>query len=80
MTPSKLPAPRDPSTEARDRWIYERCCAGDPYPVILAALGANAHGWNLIESVQGLHSAALRYAERHGYAPPAVRKNGKGKK
>jgi hypothetical protein len=69
----KRPRPKNASTEPRDRWIYERCCAGDPYPAIIAALRANAHGWTSIKSKQGVYSAALRYAERHGLPRPANR-------
>ncbi len=64
------PRPKGPSAEPRDRWLYEQCVAGVPYPRIVAALKANAHGGKPIASKQGVYGAALRYAERHGVPRP----------
>jgi hypothetical protein len=60
-------------TAARDKWIYRQSVAGVPYCVIIAELKANTKGWRAITSGQGVHSAALRHAERHGLPRPAVR-------
>ncbi len=62
------PRVKDPSTEPRDRWLYEQCVAAVPYPRIVAALTANGHGWRPIASKVGVRCAALRYAERNRVA------------
>jgi hypothetical protein len=62
-------------TAARDKWIYRQCVAGIPYSAIIAELKVNTKGWRLIVSGQGIHSAALRHAERHCLPRPAVRSN-----
>jgi hypothetical protein len=64
---------QDKATAARDKWIYARCVAGVPYSTIIAELMVNTQGWRPIVSGQGVHSAALRHAERHDQPKPAVR-------
>jgi hypothetical protein len=70
---------RDPKLEARDRWIYRQCCKGKMMPLdqIIAELKriAREKGWEVIESPQGIRSAAARYAERHGLEAPPRRQD-----
>jgi hypothetical protein len=58
---------RDPKLEARDKWIYLRCCKRIPYKKVLAELSALSQrkDWEKIDSIQGIRSAAMNYAERH---------------
>ena len=79
MNPVRRNYPRlkDPASEPRDKWIYEQCAAGVLYSQIIAVLKANARGWQPIASGQGVRSAAMRYAERHGLARPDPRPLGR---
>jgi len=71
-TPARNGA-RERKMEARDQWIYQQCCKGKemPYCNIIAELKriAPQKGWELIESVQGIRSAAARYAARNNKGP-----------
>jgi hypothetical protein len=62
---------------ARDARVFARVLAGDPYPLIIAQLACNAYGWRPIEAHQGIHSAALRHADRHGLPKPAPQRTRK---
>jgi hypothetical protein len=64
---------RERSVEARDKWIYEQCCNGTYYMKIKAEVNRRK-GWSKIASIQGIRSAALRYARRHNLPPPPPRK------
>jgi hypothetical protein len=60
--------------DARDRWIYEQCCAGVPYKKIIGRLNQTIASqrsgkWRPICSVPGLRAAASKCAERHGLDP-----------
>lgn len=62
---SKRPAPlRDQSTEERDQWIYEKCCSGTPYKIILSEL-KNIKKWQPIGTVQGIRDRSKEHAKRH---------------
>jgi hypothetical protein len=64
---------RDKGIEARDKWIYDQCVKGTPYDEIIGDLkrrcNSNPEWGSAIESVQGIRSAASRYAERNGKTP-----------
>jgi hypothetical protein len=68
---------REAKMDARDKWIYERCCAGCPHKEIVAKLGelGRQESWFLIRSVQGVRAAALSYARRNGLPRPPERLN-----
>jgi hypothetical protein len=70
---------RDRKQEARDKWIYKQCCKGRemPYGTIIGQLKkmAIAKRWEPIESIQGIRSAAMNYAERSKLPPIPNRQN-----
>ncbi len=68
---------RDQKQEARDKWIYERCCEGVPYKKIVTELQGcfRQNGWRSISSKQGVQDVARRYAERQGLDLPPPRQN-----
>lgn len=73
-----VPSLRDEKTEARDRWLYQRCEAGATYrsvSVELARLAARM-GWRKISSPQGIEQAVDRYIRRHRLPPLPPRKEG----
>jgi hypothetical protein len=57
----------------RDRWLYDRCMAGDPYKLILQSLGEQSKEWEQLASLQGIQQAANRFAERNGLPRPPKR-------
>lgn len=57
---------RDKNLESRDKWIYDECCKGTPYDLIVSKLKKKPKSWDRIESKQGIRSAAKRYADRNG--------------
>jgi hypothetical protein len=75
--PPRLKGRRDKKIEARDRWIYKRCCARVPYKEIIVKLSRRqaGNGWRRITSKQGIQNAARRYAERHQLELPPPRQN-----
>ncbi len=81
-TPRPAPATdtrviRDKKREARDRWLYQRCCQRTPYKTILSELKkiAPRRGWDPLDSIQAIRTAAHRYAERQGRPPPPRRQD-----
>jgi hypothetical protein len=70
------PARPDRKAEARDKWIYGRCCKGIPYLNIIIQLKdcGQKRGWEAIESIQGIRAAADRYADRNGLDRPPRRR------
>jgi hypothetical protein len=68
---------RDKKLEARDEWLYHQCCAGIAYKKIQARLQAFCHdkGWPMIGSIQGIRTAARRYAQQHERPNPPKRQN-----
>lgn len=68
---------RNAKREARDQWIYQRCCQGLPHKKVVGLLSDRCQrkGWDRIRSVQGIRSAAIKYAERRNLPKPASRKN-----
>jgi hypothetical protein len=68
---------RDSKLEARDQWIYRLCCRGLAHKKIIGQLSVRCpkEGWDMIDSIQGVRVAAIRYAERHDLPKPASRKN-----
>jgi len=60
--------------EERDRWIYDRCLAGESYKSIVNALNQQSEEWGEIVSPQGIYQAAKHYAERHDLDLPPSRK------
>lgn len=65
--------PDDP----RNAWIYEQCCAGTPHGKIVEQLKKMAakKGWSIISTIQGIRSAAARYAEDHDKPHPPPRRD-----
>src|ERR1051326_5947058 len=63
--------------EARDEWIYRKCCKGTPHEGIVEKLKALApkRGWKTVGSKQRIQQIGNEYAERHGLPPPAPRRN-----
>ncbi len=57
---SELPV-QDRTLDTRNKWIYEQCCTGDPYEVILRRLKSKQFSGQ-INAVQSLIKAAKRYA------------------
>jgi hypothetical protein len=53
--------------EARDKWIYKSCRKRLPYKEIVSTLKklAESKRWEVIQSVQGVRGAAIKYAKRH---------------
>jgi hypothetical protein len=69
---------RDKNLEARDKWIYRQCCdLRKTLGQIVVELGriAGEKGWRKISRIQGIRSAAFRYAKRHGLDAPPPRQN-----
>ena len=66
---------RDKKLETRDKWIYQKCFKGVAYKKILAELErvGPEKGWPRISSIQGIRSAGLNYAKRHGCPTPPNR-------
>jgi len=63
---TKQPAPRDALTEARDKWIYDRCCdLNIPLKNSLSDLKKQFPTARRISSIQSLRAAAIRYAANH---------------
>ncbi len=62
---------------ARDKWIYDRCIAREPYKAIRTKLNKKPKSWERIESDTGIRAAAVRYAERNGLPLPVARKGGR---
>lgn len=59
----------------RDKWIYDKVCAGERYKLIVGELSriAPERGWDKITSVQGVRDRAKNYAKKHGLPPPPRR-------
>lgn len=68
-------AKRDPKIEARDKWIYEQCCAGEPHDKIAGELKRKspAKGWKVFKSKNRVWQIGKEYAERHGLDQPPPR-------
>jgi hypothetical protein len=67
----------DRRIEARDKWIYARCCEGVPHSKIAAELKkvAREKGWRVVSSKQGIHQIGEKYAEAHGLPAPPPRQS-----
>lgn len=76
-TQESPPTGWDAETEARNRWIYEECCAGTRYSAIIRQLPQQSSEWELINTPQGIRDAAQAYATRHRLQPPARRHRGR---
>jgi hypothetical protein len=68
---------KEKSTEARDKWIYERVLAGVRLAKIKSDL-KKRKSWEPIESEQGIRQAAIRYAKRNNRPRPPSRLNLEG--
>ena len=68
---------RDSKLEARDCWLYQKCCKRVAYKTIKTDLGERCQtkGWRRITSIQGIRWAARNYAQRHGLPMPPSRQN-----
>jgi hypothetical protein len=76
--PGKTPRGTDKKQTARDKWIYNECRKGTTYRKIIAELKrqiTSGKEWYLIESVQGVRSAAHRYADAHNLPRPERRQD-----
>jgi hypothetical protein len=64
---------RDPATEARDRYIYDRVMAGVPHKDTMKAVNGHV-GWRKVGSPEGIKDRAVAYADRHGLTRPKPRR------
>jgi hypothetical protein len=67
----------DPKREARDRWIYRKCCQPRYlYKTIIAELKAISpgKGWSMVATPQGIRWLAAEYAQRHDKPEPPRRR------
>jgi len=64
--------------DRRDGWIYQEMNNGTTLKMIKCGLAKHVD-WDPIGSLQGIRSAANRYATRHGLEPPPERKRGRPK-
>jgi hypothetical protein len=83
-TPTLPPPPAratgwDQATEARNRWLYEECMRVTPYKRIIKDLEKRSasENWELIKTINGIKSAAARYAERTRLPLPPERHPGR---
>jgi hypothetical protein len=69
------PAKRDKKTEARDKWIYQRCCAGVPHDKIVADLKkiGPKRGWRIFSTKNRVWQIGKEYAERSNLPLPPAR-------
>ncbi len=68
----------DRKTEARNKWIYEKCCKWDStYDEIVAELNviASQRGWAAFGSKQRIQQIAKVYAKRQRRPDPPSRRN-----
>ena len=70
------PAPPPSALDARDRWIYDECCNGTAYKTIRAELERHPE-WDELLTVQAVHQAARRYADRNRLPRPPARRRGR---
>lgn len=54
----------DSDNAARDKWMHDEKTAGQTLTAIKFALAANTHGWDVIDTEQGISQAIKRYRER----------------
>jgi hypothetical protein len=75
VEPGTAKASRNRKLEARDRWLYQQCCARVPYKAILSQLKnlGPGKGWQRLGSIQGIRKAARSYAKLHDLPYPAPR-------
>jgi hypothetical protein len=68
------PAKKTPN-DARDKWIYDRCCEGLVYDEIAKELKriAGKKNWYPIQDKRGILQAAQRFAKRKDLPPPPPR-------
>jgi hypothetical protein len=64
---------RDKETEARDKWIYVRCCKAVPYKQIISDLQKKHPRWEAITTKQGIFACARKYAADNELANPPPR-------
>ncbi len=69
-------AHKDAPTEARDKYIYDQCCASTVYKRIILDVKKRPE-WDRIDSISGIRRAAQRYAMRHGLPLPPLRQRGR---
>ena len=62
--PVKAASTATTANDTRDKWLYDQCCKIVEYETICLRL-AQKKKWAAIDSVQGVRSAAQRYAKRH---------------
>jgi hypothetical protein len=70
-------SPDASANDARDKWIFDQCVAGERYSRIISHLAKNHPDWQPIEGTNGIKAAANRYAERHGLRPIPKRQHGR---
>jgi hypothetical protein len=73
----KRPLSKDRPNEARNKWVYERCCAGAPHDSIVMKLKqlARKRGWRVVSTKQRIHQIGNEYADAHGLKRPDPRQN-----
>lgn len=59
----------DPSVDARDKFIHGEVLKGTPYKEIKTKLTNESRSWPVIDSIQGIRSAAQLYAKRNNLRP-----------
>jgi hypothetical protein len=79
-TSNQAPVQRNPNLDARDKWIYEECMSVVKYEEIIRRLRDDHDEWESIDSINGIKSAAKKYAERRGLSGIPVRQAGRPKK
>ncbi len=69
-------AERDEESEARARWVYDKCKdTSITLKEILAEFRtvAGERGWKIVGTINGIRDIAKRYAQRHSLPPPPAR-------
>jgi hypothetical protein len=68
---------RNKKREARDRWIYKRCCKGTPHDEIVAELRRIAPGrdWPIVSTKQRIRQIGIEFAKRNDKRLPPPRQN-----
>ena len=79
VTPPTRAPQWDKTTEARNKWVYEKCRDVTPYKQIIAALKTRP-AWDNLNSAAAVKRAANAYAQRNSLPPIPRRQNGRPKK
>lgn len=72
----RRPRPWHADTESRNRFVYEQCCEGLPYCLIIEETQARPE-WEPLNAISSVKRAAGAYAERHALPPIPKRRGGR---